>query len=181
MVDTWKSVSTIGFSQEIPAKYTKPGRWNDADMMVIGNLGGGKLRPTNLTADEQYSHFSLWSLLSSPLLLGCDLIDPDDFLLNLITNDEVLAVNQDILGKPTFKSIDAGDYQVWTKELENGARAVGIFNITDDIKVIKLSDPIFTGNIRDLWRQKDLGTFSGHFSTTLNPHGVTLVLIDTRL
>ncbi len=179
MVDTWKSVSAIGFSQEIPAKYTKPGRWNDADMMVIGNLGGGKLRPTNLTADEQYSHFSLWSLLSSPLLLGCDLIDPDDFLLSLITNDEVLDVNQDMLGKPTFKTIDAGDYQVWTKELENGAEAVGIFNITDDIKVVKLSDPIFTGKIRDLWRQKDLGKFTGHFTATLNPHGVTLVKIET--
>jgi len=177
MVDTWKSVSAIGFSQEIPAKYTKPGRWNDIDMMVIGNVGGGKLRPTNLTADEQYSHFSLWSLLSSPILLGCDLIDPDDFLLNLITNDEVLDVNQDMLGKPTFKIIDAGDYQVWTKELENGAEAVGIFNISDEIKVVKLSDPVFNGKIRDLWRQKDLGTFTGDFSTTLNPHGVTLVKI----
>ena len=82
------------------ADYVNPGHWNDPDMLVIGSVGwSAKNLPTKLTKDEQYSHVSLWSLLSSPLLFGCDMTKLDDFTLGLVTNDEVIGVNQDILGR----------------------------------------------------------------------------------
>ena len=86
-------MKTIGFSQVSNAPYAGPGHWNDPDMLVVGWVGWGpNLHPTNLTPDEQYTHISLWCLLSSPLLIGCDLTRLDDFTLNLLTNDEVLAI-----------------------------------------------------------------------------------------
>ena len=78
----------------------RPGHWNDPDMLVVGKVGWGpNLHPTGLTPDEQYTHITLWCLLSAPLLIGCDMTQLDDFTLSLLTNDEVLAVDQDPLGK----------------------------------------------------------------------------------
>src|SRR5437868_29023 len=72
ITDTWQSMSNIGFEQNMIAGYSTPGRWNDPDMMVVGQLGwGDQLHPTRLTPDEQYTHVSLWCLLSAPLLIGC--------------------------------------------------------------------------------------------------------------
>ena len=100
IVDTWKSVSGIGFSQQRWAPFQSPGHYNDLDMLVVGWMGWGKPRPNRLTADEQYTHISIWCLLSAPLLLGCDLEKLDPFALGLLTNDEVLAIDQDPLVKP---------------------------------------------------------------------------------
>ena len=98
--DTWESMTGIGFSQGKCSPYAAPGHWNDPDMLVVGWVGWGPaLHCTRLTPDEQYTHITLWCLLSSPLLIGCDLSQLDPFTLNLLTNDEVLAVNQDPLGK----------------------------------------------------------------------------------
>ena len=182
--DNWESV-TKGFALEEPGRYTAPGKWNDLDMLIVGNVGFGSpsgengvlLHPTRITTDEQYTHITLWSLVSSPLLLGCDIASIDDFTLNLLTNDEVLEVNQDPLGKPAHKVIDAGDYQVWTKELEDGSIAAGIFNLTTDLKTLNIDNEIFKGRIRDLWSQKELGKFSGKFTNVVQPHGVVFVKI----
>ena len=84
------SIQGIGFSQNGHEKYAGPGHWNDPDMLEIGN--------GHLTPDEQYTHMSLWCLLSSPLLIGCDMTKMDDFVVSLFSNDEVLAVSQDPLG-----------------------------------------------------------------------------------
>ena len=101
ITDSWGSMAGIGFAQAGHELYAKPGRWNDPDMLVVGWVGWGPaLHPTHLTPNEQYTHISLWSLLSSPLLIGCDLTRLDEFTLNLLTNDEVLEVNQDPLGHP---------------------------------------------------------------------------------
>ena len=90
--DNWGKLLSIGFNQAEFAQFTGPGHWNDPDMLVVGWVGwGSNLHPTHLTPNEQYSHVSLWCLLSAPLLLGCDLAKLDDFTLNLLTNDEVLA------------------------------------------------------------------------------------------
>jgi len=89
--DTWASMSGIGFRQDKMSPFASPGHWNNPDMLVVGWVGWGpNLHPTRLTPDEQYTHISLWALLSAPLLIGCDLTRLDDFTLNLLTNDEVL-------------------------------------------------------------------------------------------
>ena len=99
--DTWSSMAGIGFKQAGHEKYAGPGHWNDPDMLVVGKVGWGpQLHPTRLTPNEQTTHISLWCLLCSPLLIGCDMADMDPFTLSLLTNDEVLEVSQDPLGQP---------------------------------------------------------------------------------
>ena len=108
--DNWGKLLSIGFNQAEFAQFTGPGHWNDPDMLVVGWVGwGSNLHPTHLTPNEQYSHVSLWCLLSAPLLLGCDLAKLDDFTLNLLTNDEVLAVNQDPLGHDAHRVLKRAD------------------------------------------------------------------------
>jgi alpha-galactosidase len=193
IVDTWSSMSGIGFQQQTMAPYAGPGHWNDPDMLVVGKLGWGpKIRNSRLTPDEQYSHISLWSLLSAPLLLGCDLAQMDAFTLNLLTNDEVLAVDQDPLGKQATMVYDGVRYQVWAKELVDGSTAVGIFNIGKDspveafnwtMGVEKLNITVGanqigisgTHKVRDLWRQIDIGTFNDYFGAQVPKHGVVLL------
>ena len=129
IVDTWRSLSGIGFKQDKAAPYAKPGNWNDPDMLIVGQVGWGNLHPTRLTPDEQYTHISLWCLLSAPLLIGCDMTKFDDFTLNLLSNDEVLALDQDALGKEATCVIKDGDLRVYEKKLEDGGRALGFFNL----------------------------------------------------
>ena len=186
-------MSGIGFRQGEYAPYAGPGHWNDPDMLVVGKVGWGPdLRESRLSPDEQYTHISLWALLSAPLLLGCDLAQMDAFTLGLLTNDEVLAVNQDALGKQATKVYDGIRYQVWAKELEDGSMAVGIFNIgkdtpieafswTNDEQKLKITvgaDQLgLTGihKVRDLWRQQDIGTFEKTFGANVPYHGVVLL------
>ena len=182
ITDTWESLNGIGFAQTVQYPYAGPGRWNDPDMMIVGQLGwGDHLHATRLTPDEQYTHVSLWSMLSAPLLIGCDLSKLDNFTLNLLTNDEVIAVDQDPLGKQAQQALKTDTYQVWIKELQDGSRAVGIFNLSDKDDVIRfywnnlgLTDD---HKVRDLWRQKDLGNYKSMFSTKVAAHGVTLIRI----
>lgn len=183
ITDTWKSLYSIGFSQDKAGQYAKPGRWNDPDMLIVGMVGWGEnLHPTNLTPHEQYTHISLWSLLSAPLLIGCDLSKLDDFTLNLLTNEEVLAIDQDPLGKQGRQLIKNDMYQVWVKDLEDGNKAIGIFNMTDKYQTINLkwSDLKLTGSIklRDIWRQKDIGTSTDNFSSVIPAHGVSFIKIS---
>jgi len=180
ITDTWSSLSSIGFSQDKSAPYTAPGHFNDPDMLIVGKVGWGpSLHDTRLTPDEQYTHISLWALLSSPLLIGCDMSQLDDFTLNLLTNDEVIAINQDALAKPAKKIFHKNQVQVWTKELQDGSTAIGIFNLDDkpnkqiiDFASLKLSSKL---KLRDAWRQKELGSFSNSYSATLPAHGVILL------
>ena len=190
--DSWESVRRIGFLQDRWAAYTGPGHWSDPDMLVVGMVGWGpNLHPSKLTPDEQYSHISLWSLLSAPLLLGCDLAQLDEFTLGLLTNDEVLAVNQDELGKQATQISNDNGKIVYAKTLSDGSFAVGLFNLGDtEAKVgvkwgpwgaLATPDGGARFVVRDLWRQKDLGQFRGNFETTVAPHGVVLIrLIPTR-
>jgi len=183
ITDTWESMSEIGFSQVANAPYAKPGSWNDPDMLVIGWVGWGpNLHPTRLRPDEQYTHISLWCLLSAPLLIGCDLTRLDPFTLNLITNDEVLAINQDILGKQATPKIKEGQIQVWLKELHDGGKAIGIFNLGDDTANFEVNFETLgikgQKKLRDLWRQKDIGSSNnGKRSVRVAPHGVVLLKV----
>ncbi len=186
IVDTWESVSRIGFAQDKWAAFTGPGHWADPDMLVLGHVGWGpNLHPTRLTPDEQYTHMSLWCLLSAPLLLGCDLAQLDDFTLGLLTNDEVLAINQDALGRQATQFTNVDGKVVYAKTLEDGSIAVGLFNRGDTETTVGLkwgpwgtmpTERVgMTFRIRDLWRQEDLGEFKETFETKVAPHGVVLV------
>ncbi|HEX9007127.1 MAG TPA: putative Ig domain-containing protein, partial [Bacteroidota bacterium] len=127
--DTWESMSKIGFNQDRLAPYAGPGHWNDPDMLVVGWVGWGQtLKPTRLSPNEQLTHITLWSLLAAPMLIGCDMTRLDDFTYSLLSNDEVLEVNQDPLGRQAHRAVREGDTEVWVKEMEDGARAVGLFN-----------------------------------------------------
>jgi hypothetical protein len=180
ITDTWESMRDIGFSQAKAAPYGGPGHWNDPDMLVVGWVGWGpSLHPSKLTPDEQYTHISLWCLQSAPLLIGCDLERLDEFTLNLLTNDEVLAVDQDPLGKPAVPVIEEEDFQVWVKEMADGSQVAGIFNLGEksagyslDLKTLGYKGRV---KIRDLWRQRDLDLFEGKFSCKVPAHGVVLV------
>jgi len=182
--DTWQSMSSKGFSQDKWEPFAGPGHWNDPDMLVVGYVGWGSPHPTRLTPDEQYTHISIWCLLSAPLLLGCDMERLDEFTLNLLTNDEVLAVGQDPLGKQATCVSTEGDLRVYAKDLEDGSNAVGLFNLGDKEATVtaKWSDLKLSGklNVRDLWRQKDLGQFDGQFQATVAPHGAELVKIQPK-
>ncbi len=179
--DRWNSMARIGFSQDKWAAYASPGHWNDPDMLVVGFVGWGNPRPTLLTPDEQYTHITLWCLLSAPLLIGCDMEKLDDFTLNLLTNDEVLAVDQDPLGKQAVSVTADTTKRVYIKQLEDGSKAVGLFNLGEKETTVSVrwSDLHISGVqcVRDLWRQKDLGEFDSQFSITVAPHGAEMVKI----
>ncbi len=161
IIDTWRSMSSIGFKQDQAEPCAKPGNWNDPDMLIVGQVGWGNLHPTRLTPDEQYTHISLWCLLSAPLLIGCDMTKLDDFTLNLLSNDEVLAIDQDALGKSATCVLKIGDVRVFEKELEDGGRALGFFNLSTtpvNLEFNQLAALGFKGrlHVRDLWRQSDM-------------------------
>ena len=183
IVDSWGSMSRIGFSQHKCSPYTKPGHWNDPDMLVVGNVGWGpNLHPSKLTPDEQYTHISLWCLLSAPLLIGCPIEQLDDFTLNLLTNDEVLEVNQDPLGDQAKQVVEEEEFQVWAKKMEDGSLAVGLFNMDSyEHKIVTVEWSQLGINdhhrVRDLWRQNDVGTFKNNFQTKVPPHGVVMVRV----
>ena len=183
--DVWGRVANdIGFSQEQWAPYCRPGHFNDADMLVVGQIGGwtpSNLHPTKLTPDEQYLHISLWCLIASPLLIGCDMEKMDDFTLSLLTNDEVLEVNQDTLCKQAVQVGGQGDLKVYAKPLDDGSLAVGLFNAGKETVTVTAnwSDLKLKGQqrVRDLWRQKDIGVFSDKFEAPVASHGVVLIRI----
>jgi len=197
ITDTWSSMAGIGFGQAGHEKYAGPGHWNDPDMLVVGLVGWGpQLHPTKLTPDEQYTHISLWSLLASPLLIGCDMSRLDRFTLNLLTNDEVIAINQDPLGRQASRLSDEDGMQIWAKEMEDGSMAVGLFYTGSGEKspsdyfqwelrpkkakmVLKGEDIGIYGkfSVRDVWRQKDIGTFTGGYEAEVPYHGVVLLKI----
>ena len=163
-------------------------------MMIVGDVAiGPVLHPTRLTPDEQYSHISIFSLLAAPMLIGCPIERLDPFTLNLLTNDDVIAVNQDPLGKAGRLVLEENGIQVWLKELEDGAYAMGLFNIdeygTNPASYFRWGDEQIKSYefdfakvglygkwaIRDLWRQKDLGIFSNSIKKSIKHHGVVML------
>jgi len=182
ITDTWASVKSIALDQDKSAASAKPGNWNDPDMLVVGTVGWGNPHKSKLKPDEQYLHISLWSLFSAPLLIGCDMEKLDDFTLNLLTNDEVIEINQDPLGKQATTVQTIGDLRIYVKELEDGSRAVGFCNFGLEIADLSYKDfdklsikGKFT--VRDVWRQKDISTIetnTGQLALKVPVHGVLL-------
>jgi len=175
-------------------RYAGPGGWNDPDNLLLGiiyKLGervsadkpglppNRETGPTSLSPNEQYAHMSLWCLSAAPLFFGGDVRQLDAFTLSLLTNDEVLEVDQDPLGKAAMRVSKNGDREVWAKDMEDGSKAVGLFNRGEGTQQVtaKWSALGLTGKqtVRDLWRQKDLGGFDGQFSAPVGRHGVVLL------
>jgi alpha-galactosidase len=175
-------MSGIGFAQAGHELYAGPGHWNDPDMLVVGKVGWGPdIRDTRLTPNEQLVHISLWSLQAAPLLIGADMAQLDEFTVNLLGNREVLAVSQDPLGQAAGRTHAEAWYEIWARPLVDGSMAVGLFNrapVNSEVEV-SWEQLGISGNlpVRDLWRQVDLGTAQGSFSTEVPRHGVVLVKI----
>jgi alpha-galactosidase len=199
---SWRTAGDLGGSFEgIPAalfrdgfdvyarhqlhNFGGPGAWNDPDYLLLGYLSNwrGGTAPTPLTPNEQYTHVSLWCLVAAPLIFSGDMTRLDEFTLSLLCNDEVLEVDQDPLGKPGHRVAIDDDLEVWAKDMEDGSKAVGLFNRGEMESVVtaKWSDLGLSGKhiVRDLWRQKDLGAFEGKFQANVARHGVVLVRLRT--
>lgn len=161
--------------------YGGRGGWNDPDYLLLGYLSNwkGETVPTPLTPDEQYTHVSLWAIIAAPLIFSGDITRLDDFTLNLLTNDEIIEVDQDPLGKPGYRVNKSGDTEVWMRKLEDSSIAVGLFNRgkTKAKVTAYWSDLGISGKqrIRDLWRQKDLGNRSEKYLARVEPHGVIML------
>ena len=170
--DNWKSMSDIGFDKQSGLeKYAGPGHWNDPDMLEIGN---GAMSDT-----EYRTHMSLWAILAAPLLAGNDLRNMTKETLDILTNTEVIAVNQDPLGKQGYRASRDGDAEVWARPLQGGDWAVGLFNrgdtprkITARWKDIGAAPEL---RVRDLWAHEDRGPIKNEISAEVAPHGVVLV------
>ena len=180
--DSWSNMANIGFSQTVQHAYTKPGCWSDPDMLVVGRLGwSANPRKTHLTPQEQVTHITQWCMLASPLLIGCDMTQLDDFTLRLLTNDEVLDVNQDPLGHQARQVAVVDKTQVWARPLADGTTAVALYNLgREPAKVTaKWADLGLKGRlpVRDLWRRKDAGLFADEFSAQLPRHGAMMLKV----
>ena len=164
--------------------YVKAGSWPDGDMLPLGRIGiraeRGEDRMTRFTHDEQRTLMSLWSISRSPLMFGGDLPSNDDWTLGLLTNDEVLAADQQGAHP---RSISGGDFPVWSSELPGSrSRYLAIFNLTDGgtiEKQVVWKDLGLSGTcaVRDLWEKKDLGRMSDGFTAHVPPHGVVMVKV----
>jgi alpha-galactosidase len=155
--------------------YAGPGHWNDPDMLEVGNSG--------MTVTEYRAHFSLWCLLSAPLMAGNDLRSMSPEIKEILMNREVTAVDQDPLGLQGRRVKREGDREVWMKQLADGGRAVVLFNRGPKTAELSLSwidigyPPHLSARVRDLWAGKDLGQLSGKFSAAVPSHGVVMVTI----
>ncbi len=175
------------YSQNELHRYGGPGGWNDPDYLLIGILssafvadrkeGGNEASP--LSPNEQYTHVSLWSLVAAPLIFSGDITRLDDFTLGLLTNDDIIDVDQDPLGRPGRRVVKTGDLEVWMREMEDGSKAVGLFNRGGTLATVtaKWDDLGLAGpqRVRDLWRSKELGVVDGAFEAYVARHGVVMI------
>ena len=183
--DTWTSVYGGIRAQAALWQYSAPGAWNDADMLVLGRNvwagNGAGQDDSRLTPNEQYTHISMWCMFASPLMIGCDLTAIDDFTLSLLTNDEVLAVDQDELGAGAARVLqdERDGMEIWARPLADGSIAFAMLNADEEERRIEI--PFgklgMSGKwaVRDLWRQRDEGTFCDAYSASVPGHATHLV------
>ena len=179
----WKSMEAYGFGEAGKERWAKPGGWNDPDNILLGEiLWQDMLVATPLTSDEQNTWMTLWSMLDAPLILGNDLTKLDRFTLQLLTNDEVIAVNQDAWGQQAAPIPREGPIEIWIKDLADGSKAVALFNRSEASGRARLEWRAIgiqgKWHVRDLWRHKNLGTFQGNFESAEIPrHGAQFLRI----
>ena len=167
-------MTRIGFGQNELAQWARPGHWNDPDMLEIGNGG--------MSETEYKTHMSLWAILAAPLLAGNDLRNMSPSILGILTNREVIAVDQDKVGKQGKQFRKSGDQEIWTRPLSGGKQAVAFFNhAAEPARVsIKLADLGINekAHARDLWERADIELTGADYSVTVPGHGVVLLLVS---
>ena len=176
ITDEYKVMAEIGFNQNGLEKFAGPGHWNDPDMLEVGNGG--------MSEDEYRTHMSLWAILAAPLIAGNDLSQMTPYTLEMLTNREVIAVDQDPLGKQGYRVQQEGPFEVWMKPMVDGSKVVGLFNrqrtteqMTVSFSHIGISSEAV---VRDLWLKKDVGSFKDTFGAFVPRHGVVLVRIKAK-
>jgi alpha-galactosidase len=172
--DNWKSMTTIGFDKQTGhEKYAEPGHWNDPDMLEIGNGG--------MTGPEYRTHMTLWAMLAAPLLAGNDLRDMSPATKEILMNKEVIAIDQDKLGRQGRRVSKEAGAEMWMRPLENGDLAVAMFNRSDAMVSVSAPWELLglkgKHKIRDLWVHEDLGSFRDGYSAQVPIHGVVLLRI----
>ena len=186
MLDDWKIVTRDLFESPWIEGGASPGHWTSPGLLQIGKFGVGDVRATRLSPCEQMSQLSQYALLSAPLWLSCDLtlLDPNKFhpsTTAMLTNDEVLDIDQDPAGHAAVSLTNTRTVHIWYKILADGTVAVGLFNTSESEKRLRvtLSDLSLNGPqpVRDVWLHQDLGDFTGTFITEIPAHGVALVKI----
>jgi alpha-galactosidase len=176
----------IGFSNARHWENAGPGAWNDPDYILIGWVGDahgmGQGKPTTLTPNEQYSYMSMWCLMAAPLLFSGDMARLDPFTLNVLCNAEVIAVDQDSLGHQARIASQTRREFILVKELGDGSRAVGLFNLGSASRKLSASwnNLGISGKqrVRDLWRQKDLGFRENSIDADVPRHGVAFLRLQ---
>ena len=172
----WMSIYDIINENAGLAKYAGPGHWNDPDMLEVGN---GSMTPT-----EYRTHFSLWAMLAAPLIAGNDLRDMPPETREILLNKEVIAIDQDPMGREGHRVKRADGLEVWAKQLADGGRAVALLNRTGAEANITVSwadigyPEHLAAKVRDLWAKQDLGAKTGSFSASVPSHGVAMVRIE---
>jgi len=174
----------IGLANAQHWEHAGPGHWNDPDYILIGYVGHPRRqneapRMTSLTPNEQYAYMAMWCLMAAPLFYSGDITRLDAFTLNVLCNPEVIAVNQDALGKQARPVVQTDEALVLAKPMADGSLAVGLFNFSEVAremtvawKTLGLEGP---HRVRDLWRQRDLGEADGAYRARVERHGVMLV------
>ena len=176
--DNWASVKGIVAKQADLSPYGAPGCYNDMDMLVVGMHGKGNVGFGGCTDEEYKTHFSIWCLLNSPLMIGCDIRHMDDVTLRTLTNRELIAINQDPEGRQPYAAVNDNGRLVYVRPLENGDYAIGFFNLSDSPSSICLNFwdiglPTSSGygfRMRDLWLHKDIGFVREYLRIPLAPH-----------
>lgn len=180
--DFWSDVVSIMDHHATIWRHAGPGSWNDPDMMLVGKTIWGVrcgFGGTRLTPNEQYTHVSIWAMTCAPMMIGCDLDGIDDFTLSLLTNDEVLEINQDVLGAAAAPIDDDGDLRIWAKPMSDGSVAAALVNLSpleSEGRFCFVRNGM-TGawRARDVWRQQELGSFEKCFRTSVPGHATTLL------
>lgn len=184
--DNWKSIKDISLQQIGRGCFGAPYCYKDMDMLVVGMHGKGNVGLGGCTDEEYKTHFSLWSILNSPLMIGCDIRNIDAKTKEILTNKEVIAVNQDAEARNAYRvpvNFDKDDHYILVKLLSDGSYAIGFFNLTDSplgmiLLFWDLGLPSASGygmQIRDLWKHEDVGVFREEFATENIPaHGCAM-------
>ncbi|CAN6463351.1 unnamed protein product [Victoria cruziana] len=176
--DTWISVITLADQNNVWADYAHPGSWNDPDMLEVGNGG--------MTLEEYRSHFSIWALMKAPLLIGCDLRSMSNETLGLLSNKEVIAVNQDKLGAQGKKVKKHSELEIWAGPLSGGRVAVVLWNrspskssITAKWKDIGLkSDAVV--DVRNVWAHSTRTSVRRKLKVTVNTHACKMYVLTPQ-
>jgi alpha-galactosidase len=171
--DNWTSMSGIGFKENWLAPYAGPGHWNDPDMLEVGNGG--------MSSTEYKTHFSLWCMLAAPLIAGNDLRNMSNDTLQILTNREIIAVDQDVLGEPGQRVMKLGDVEIWSKPLQDHGRALGVFNRSETNTNVKISWAQFglaakPALLHDLWEHQDLTPAAEGWEAQVPAHGVAMLI-----